>query len=67
MKKKNHRKLGEIINGLSDLEVLMAQHAHYEGNASPEKLLKWFSRLQPLTSELDKVWKDEEKSIKKGC
>jgi hypothetical protein len=59
MKNKNLKFLEQAINDLGELEVLIAQHSHYDGIASKETQFEWVNKLIPITSKLDKIWKDE--------
>lgn len=62
MKKKTLKSINDIIVDMTELEVIIARHAHFNDVASKKTQLEWFQTLQKITSRLDEVYRGEETS-----
>lgn len=60
MKKKD---VSEIIGRLTDLEVKIARYHVLVENPRKPDILEWFTELNKITSDLDKIYKNEKKKV----
>jgi hypothetical protein len=59
MKKKELKeRIVEIVNGMTKLEVEMAQTSFYNKGATLDDVIKWVNTSTKLSSKLDKIYKE---------